>query len=493
MSRKKTAYPNHFPTIQLTAFVCILSAFVLFLNTTAIAKNRNAIDPQKYAAFVMHADTGLILHQYNANKSLHPASLTKMMTLLLLFDAIDHGALRLNDKVQISRHAANMVPSKIGLNPGEHILVRDAINALSIKSANDIAVAVAEKLGGSEKKFAEMMTQKARNLGMKRTRFKNASGLHDPNQVSTARDMATLSQALITRYKHHYHYFSQDSFTYQGKTYRSHNKLMKTYTGMDGLKTGYISASGFNLAASAVRDGHRIIGVVFGGKTAKSRNAQMEMLLDNAFERLEGSTLIARNQAPYPHKKPSPYIENAAFEEELPNIQTGGTPPTTSRWSMLSTLYDQSMFNRMIGQGDYDITVRNRIETGLIAISAQLNEGIPQHVWNENAPLKTEEQNNTPEHIKIPQNDNILKNPRSGDWAIQIGAFTTRKRSDRAISISMDKLPGYLKNGQTNVAPVQTEQGWIYRARILGYSKQAANDACRILSDCIPLSPEFLD
>lgn len=451
-------------------------------SARASMPSSSLVDQDKYAAFIMEAETGLVLHQYNADKSLHPASLTKMMTLLMLFDAIDHGEINLHDQIYISKHAASMIPSKIGLAPGSTISVKDAIHALAVKSANDIAVAVAEKLGKSEYNFAMMMTKKARSLGMSKTRFMNASGLHNKYQVSTARDMAKLSQVLVNRYKKHYHYFSLHSFTYQGTTYTGHNKLMKTYPGMDGLKTGYINASGFNLASSAVQDGFRLVGVVFGGKTSRTRNAQMEKLLDQGFAKLESTTLIAENAVPIPQRKPTAYTQHASAAVPINNSARN----TSSRWSVLNSQSQNNMFNRMIGQGDYDITVRNRIETGLIAISSHLGEAIPDYIFGEaaNAPFGAE--NKTSELAKM------HPTARTGSWAIQVGAFVSRESAYQAISNGKSQLPGYLDHGHSIIAPLQTKEGWVFRGRLHGYSKEAAHDACRIINDCIPISPTQL-
>lgn len=470
------------------AFVCLLLMWgLLLIPTHAHAKQKSdRVYTEKYAAFVMDADTGLILHRENANKTLHPASLTKMMTLLMVFDAIERGKLKLHHRVRISEHAASMVPSKLDLPVGSSIKVEDAIFSLVTKSANDVAVALGEKLGGSEAGFALMMTKKAREIGMTKTRFKNASGLHDPRQVSTARDMARLARTIITKYPQYYHYFSTEKFTYQGKTYKSHNRLMKSYEGMDGMKTGYIRASGFNLVSSAVRNDRRIIGVVFGGRTGRLRNAQMEILLDQAFEKLN-SLQIASTHVPVPQKKPEAVIELASIEpalqspqqtnhqEELPDL----TPAKVSRWDMLDSSVHNSMFNRMIGEGDYDITVRNRIETGLIAISAHLNE-------KTNYTLSSATPQSKPTMSQAALKQNFSK---PGIWAIQIGAFTSRERVDLAIAQSIQKLPKDLKHGKSSIAPLKTAQGWIYRGRLEGYSEAAANDACKILRDCIAISP----
>ena len=472
------------PSIVTMHHTCVflLMLFIpLLLAINAHAKDDSGIIHEKYAAFVMDADTGLILHRENSEKRLHPASLTKMMTLLMVFDALDHGAIRLNSRIRISEHAASMIPSKIGLEPGETIKVKDAIYALSTKSANDIAAAVAEKLGGSEKRFALMMTKKARKFGMSKTRFKNASGLHDPQQVSTARDMAKLGRILLTKYKKHYHYFSKKSFTYKGKVYNGHNRLMDTYAGMDGLKTGYIRQSGFNLVSSAIRNDRRLIGVVFGGKTGRSRNAQMKILLDDAFTKI-GAIKISKYSTPVPKRKPvnNDIITLAKTQppKAMPSEEIAAKQVNIARWAMLNSMYENSMFNRMIGQGDYDIAVRNRIETGLIAISAHMNERIPAYIFNST-------------NDKVITDSKTIETAVNKDdkWSIQIGAFTSRSRTDKAIIKSLNNLPPHLRNDRSTIAPLQTAQGWVFRGRLHGYTKAKANQACDILSDCIAIAP----
>lgn len=475
------------------AFLC-MTIFAFMLINAGQSHAAQEVYPNKYAALVMDSDTGLILYQKNANKRLHPASLTKMMTLLMLFDAIDDGKVRLHSKIRMSEHAASMVPSKLGIPPGDTIKVEDAIYALITKSANDVAVAVAEKLGGSEENFANMMTRKARQLGMSRTRFRNASGLHDPKQISTARDMGRLGRALVTDYRRHYHYFSRKTFTYKGKTYRGHNRLMDTYPGMDGLKTGYIMASGFNLVSSAKINNRRLIGVVFGGKTAKSRNARMEKLLDLGFRRV-GEVNIAASSVPIPARKPGSTSNSILAQNILPtgdslpvaNVEISTEKPTTnwSRWAMLDAMADNSVFNRMIGEGDYDSSIRSRIETGLIAISSQMGEKIPSYVFDSRESLS-----NTFPPTQPAIKTHAMYSPSSDNaWSIQVGAFSSRERTNKALAQTIQKLPLSLKNGKATIAPKQTKSGWIYRARIGGYTRIAADEACKILSDCIVLAP----
>ncbi|PPR62822.1 MAG: D-alanyl-D-alanine carboxypeptidase DacF [Alphaproteobacteria bacterium MarineAlpha4_Bin2] len=237
----------------------------------------------RYASIVVDASTGKVLHASNPDRKRYPASLTKMMTLYMVFDALERGKLSINQKLKVSRRAQGMAPSKLGLKRGQTLRVKDAVLALITKSANDAAVVVAEALGGTEIKFARMMTKKSRQLGMRQTRFRNASGLPNRRQLSTARDMATLARRLINDFPQYYHFFGTQRFSYKRRTFRNHNKMLVSYPGVDGIKTGYIRASGFNLVASTKRHGRRLIGVVFGGKSAKSRDRHMRRLFERAF------------------------------------------------------------------------------------------------------------------------------------------------------------------------------------------------------------------
>ena len=245
----------------------------------------------KYAAIVIEEDSGKVLFSRNAEHLRYPASLTKIMTLYLLFEDIDADRVTLKSRVPISRTAAGRSPSKLYLKPGQSISVEQAIYALVTKSANDVATALAEKLSGTERKFAQRMTRKAQALGMKRTVFKNASGLPNRRQKSTARDMAKLAVAMRRDFPHFFKYFSTRSFNWQGRKFGNHNKLLSKYSGTDGIKTGYINASGFNLVATVERKGVRLIGVVFGGKTPHSRDRHMMQILDNQFKRVKAIKL----------------------------------------------------------------------------------------------------------------------------------------------------------------------------------------------------------
>jgi len=232
------------------------------------------------ASIVMDGNSGAVLEESNPDALRHPASLTKVMTLYLLFERLDAGKIRLDTPLKVSEHAAEQAPTKLGLQPGQTIAVEDAIKAVVTKSANDVAVVIAENLGGSEEAFAAQMTQKAHALGMSRTTYVNASGLPDDDQITTARDQGLLGRAIQDRFPRLYRFFSTTSFVFRGRTIRGHNHLLGSVVGVDGIKTGYTRASGFNLITSVHRDGRFIVGVVLGGRSAFERDAHMRALID---------------------------------------------------------------------------------------------------------------------------------------------------------------------------------------------------------------------
>ena len=233
-----------------------------------------------YAAIVVDANSGEVLHAANADALRHPASLTKMMTLYLLFEQLEAGKLKLDSEMEVSAYAASQSPSKLGLRPGSSIEVEDAIKALVTKSANDVAVVISEAIGGEEEDFAKLMTRKARALGMNKTVYKNASGLPDSDQVTSARDQATLGRALQDRFPRYYRYFATKSFYFRGRAIGNHNRLLGRVVGVDGIKTGYVRASGFNLVSSMRRGDRHIVATVLGGTSGGARDARMRSLLE---------------------------------------------------------------------------------------------------------------------------------------------------------------------------------------------------------------------
>lgn len=393
----------------------------------------------KYASIVMDADTGAIIHESNADKVLHPASLTKIMTLLMLFDEINRGRIKPTDPIRISKHAASMVPSKLGLRAGATIPAKDAILALVTKSANDIAVAVAEKVGGTESRFAQLMTERARTIGMNRTNFINASGLHHPRQVTSARDMAKLARYLIRNYPREYKYFSTRNFSYRGNSYHNHNRLMESYDGMDGIKTGYVQASGFNLVASARRGNRRLIGVVFGGRTTYSRNAHMKKLLDDGFK---GTPQVRQAEAvmsaPLPKEKPLAL----AKQHQVPALASA------QKWTPMKTNIVPDNRSEMAGQGDRDPS------------------------------------------FDVVQRANSLK-LQEAVWSIQVGAYQSRDTTDEVLQKAHLQLPPALRQkSQALIAPMKSEKGWVYRAWLTGFTQNDAATACTYFSECLTVAPK---
>lgn len=277
----------------------VLSCSILFSSDVYAAKKRKSasssvqsISAPLETSLVVNTNNGKVLHAKNAKKKIYPASLTKIMTLYLTFDAIESGKLSLNQKLLVSKRAENMRPCKLGLRAGESISVRDCILALVVRSANDAAVVLAERISGSEERFAKLMTLKAKQIGMRDTNFKNASGWHDSAQYTTALDLAKLAMATKHNHKRFYPFFSRTSFEYKGKLVRSHNRVTMTYAGAEGMKTGYTRAAGYNLVTVASRQGKSLVGVVTGGKSSSKRDAKMVELLNRHFAE---SKITSRN------------------------------------------------------------------------------------------------------------------------------------------------------------------------------------------------------
>lgn len=277
---------------SIASLIAVVAALALATDTADARRqrtaghhvSRHAIGDQSYsppfAAIVVDANSGKALTETNADSSRHPASLTKIMTLYLLFERLDAGKIKLGTQMPVSEHASAQAPTKLGLRPGQHISVEDAIRGIVTRSANDAAVVVAEAVGGDEETFAKMMTSKAHALGMSRTSYVNASGLPDDAQVTTARDQALLGRAIQERFPAYYTYFSTPSFVFRGEEIRNHNHLLGRVEGVDGIKTGYTRASGFNLVTSVKRNSRHLVAVVLGGSSAGARDARMRDLIE---------------------------------------------------------------------------------------------------------------------------------------------------------------------------------------------------------------------
>lgn len=304
---------------RCVAVLCVALSVSLLTSPAAEANPR-------YASIIIEESSGKVLYSRNADKQLYPASLTKIMTLYLLFEALQNRQLTLDTRMKVSQVAASRSPSKLYLKPGQTITVKNAILALVTKSANDVATVVSEHLGGTERAFAKKMTRKAKALGMKRTIFKNASGLPNRAQLSTARDMARLGVAIRRDFPQYFKYFKRTSFNWQGRKFRNHNKLLTQFSGTDGIKTGYTNASGFNLVATTERNGVRLVGVVFGGKTGKSRDKHMVNLLSRQFKRIKPVQVKSTPLPAAPLSRPKHLVPKSVASDGL-QIASVAQPP----------------------------------------------------------------------------------------------------------------------------------------------------------------------
>jgi D-alanyl-D-alanine carboxypeptidase len=281
----------------------ITSAIIFTTDTADARRYRRHVRPHNHEArqsyspsfssIIVDGNSGATLQANNPDANRHPASLTKIMTLYLLFERLDAGQMKLDTEMEVSEHASEQAPTKLGLKPGQTIKVEDAIKGLVTRSANDAAVVIAETIGGDEDGFAKLMTRKARALGMTKTVYRNASGLPNDAQITTARDQATLGRAIQDRFPRYYRYFSTTSFAYRGQSIRNHNRLLGNVEGVDGIKTGYTRASGFNLVSSMRRGNRHLVGVVLGGRSGGSRDATMRNLLAENLEKAATKRTVA--------------------------------------------------------------------------------------------------------------------------------------------------------------------------------------------------------
>ncbi len=419
---------------------------------------------RRYASIVVDAETGEVLHARHPDRQAYPASLTKMMTLYMIFEALERGKLQINQRLPVSRRAASMPPSKLRLKRGSSIAVKDAILSLVTKSANDVAVVVAEALGGSESQFAQMMTRKAKALGMTRTVFRNASGLPNSKQLSTASDMAKLAQALLRDFPVRYRYFATKSFKYSGRSYRNHNNLLKNYKGTDGIKTGYTHASGYNLVASAVRNNKRLIAVVFGGKSARSRDRHMHKLLNKAFK------LASRKRVPPlsqpPPRKPglAPTLQVLVPEQKHRPAAAAATAAKPAAEARVATPRRKP----------------SAVATPPAFARIPARRGDQPEQGSTNTQSKSAPATK-PEFKPVESRFAPEAGPAAQHWGIQVGAFRRFASAHLAAHEATRKAAKYLFQSQVTIRPVKALQGQVYRARVIGMTERNAHLACDAL------------
>lgn len=499
-----TRFPK-FLTLFLCCMLAVCVAFAGISDAEAAKKKTRAakraapqsqgVNDPRYAAIILNPVTGEIYHQQNADAKRYPASLTKMMTLYLLFEALEKNKISMGTDMDVSALAARQPRTNLSLREGDEIDVETAIKSLIVLSANDVSVVVAEKLGGDVDSFAEMMTSKARALGMRNTVFRNANGLPNTAQYTTARDMAKLGIALKRDFPKYYRYFSTLQFSHNGATYYTHNRVMLRYAGVDGIKTGYIGMSGFNLVTSVVRGGRPLVGVVMGGSTGRWRDNRMIELLDQSYQTISSRGAVKGRSSP----------------ENLPTMNTGGAKKSVGidgTVAAAETVLDVSAIPaeaREVEDGGAndtlppatipsdpnDIRVTSNSVFDAAATSASPSKAkvitvtSPPAAENvapaQYAPAPKAEMPIPTAPQELPSA--VVRPPEKGfEWGIQVGAFSSASLADQAVTKAQQAAARQLVGA--DVAVLGPESGapkQVYRARLVHLSQTQAKNACQVL------------
>ena len=425
--------------------LALIAGPVLAPADAALAAKKKATTPSIAAAIVVDMNSGSILQEQAADTPRHPASLTKMMTLYVLFGYLKAGKLTPSSDLTVTEHAATQAPTKLGLKPGATIKVNDAVKALVTQSANDAAVTIAENLAGTEENFAKLMTDTARQIGMRNTLFRNASGLPDDEQITTARDMAILSAHLIHDYPDYYTVFSTQYFTFNGRKYRNHNKLLLNYQGTDGIKTGYTRASGYNLAASVHRGEKHLIAVVLGGKTGSQRDAAMRALLEKNF-------VAASTTKPTAAQLVASLVTPALPAMKKPAYAMASVTPAPAAATPVAAP----------AEGD--------ISEPALPLRASLTSSDP-----------------------LPK-PSARKVQYDGAYHVQVGAYMSQDEAENRLGMVQQRAMALLDGHLPFTASFMKDDKEWYRARFAGFSKADAQAACAALKkmslDCVVMSAE---
>jgi D-alanyl-D-alanine carboxypeptidase len=494
------------------------------------------------AAIVVDGNSGRVLHASNPDNLRHPASLTKIMTLYLLFEQLEAGQLKLDSRLSVSAHAAAQEPSKLGLEPGQSIEVDDAIKAVVTKSANDVAVVIAEAIGGNETDFAKLMTRKAHALGMTRTVYTNASGLPDDEQVTTARDQALLGRAIQDRFPRYYRYFATSTFRFHGMAIRNHNHLLGQVEGVDGIKTGYTRASGFNLVASLHRGNRHLVAAVFGGSSSGARDARMRGLIEQYIgqastqrtvpliaEAVDSEPVHAkirpaalRSDKQVATASPAPKIRTdhipAAASSMLPVAQGSAEPiqpipvktitvrPGTIQASALSPLVMAAPQASIVpyqlaatasAAASQPAPSRPAPDPATVAQGPAVAPSQPSSSSEASAPvsppgprpgvlgtltLRTASAEGEPVVASLPAAAPVAPPPRAanqhGGWMIQLGAFADEAEAKQRLRAAQGMAHGLLANADAFTERVVRGSKELYRARFAGFDKEKAEAAC---------------
>jgi D-alanyl-D-alanine carboxypeptidase len=477
----------------------LISAFVSTSSDSLAAAPVNA-------SIVVDEASGQVLSQSNADVLTYPASLTKMMTLYLTFEALQKGKITLGQALPVSAYAASQPPTKLGLYPGETITVSMAIHGMIIKSANDAAMVMGEALGGSVEGFAQKMNAKAQALGMTRTLFRNPNGLPDPNQHTTARDLSRLATALYRDFPQYYPMFAETRFTFHGRIVPTHNRFMLNYPGADGLKTGYIRASGFNLAASASRNGRRIIGVVLGGRSPSLRDAQMWALFDQGFGTAtpagSNNALLLASASALPGLKPDDGQGDGGADDDAAD-DGAGSPTANAMQSVLPAT--QQATKPLVGYSSAAAPKSSAILTEtlqpLAGVTPAAPPPAPVMAQAPAAPATTTKKTKQVQlALATPGPAPMLKPgvaagtatvsttqdeaaPVGGNriWGIQVGAYKGYSVARQAALKARAKLPAGSPQTRVAVDESKGRNGKVYRARLIGFAQTEATNACRTL------------
>ena len=486
-------------------------------NRAALASSYNP----PYAAIVVDAKSGAVLHQAAPDSPRHPASLTKIMTLYLLFEQLEAGKIKLDTPMEVSEEASIQAPTKLGLKPGDTLKVEDAIKGLVTKSANDASVVIAEALsGGSEDDFARIMTRKARALGMKNTTYRNASGLPNDEQISTARDQALLGIAIQERFPKCYRYFSLASFVYRGRAMRNHNKLLGKVEGVDGIKTGYIRASGFNLVSSVKRGPRHIVAVVLGGRSGGQRDARMRTLIDSHIA--EASTkpqaaLVAEAPKPEPAPTPVPKHYLAAADnapmfnparEATAAIAPGSNAPITP--VKVKTVAVKIVPPKASSAGAsaakpeplratepasspreealvQSLAAATPVEAPPLAFGPSVLGRLPAMIAaaQEAAVPSAKAEPAKPETVPAAKAEERFpsapRNAARGGWAVQVGAYEDEGEARQHLSSAKSKASPILQKAEAYIERTVKGAKTYYRARFAGFDRDQAEAVCKRL------------
>ncbi len=456
-----------------------------------------------YAAMVVDANSGAVLYSENGDSPRHPASLAKIMTLYLLFERMEAGKLAPQTELPVSAHAAMQAPSKLALKPGESITVETAIRALVTKSANDVAVVVAEAIGGSEDEFARMMTRKARELGMKSTTYYNASGLPNDDQVTTARDQALLGRAVQERFPKYYRYFATPSFAYRGRAMRNHNKLLGTVEGVDGIKTGYTNASGFNLVTSMKRGGRHVVAAVFGGRTGNWRDARMRELVGKYIKTAslqKTATVLAAAKTPTAPEKvagepmriapvqtasavqltavPGP-AQAATSSGPLPGSTDPIKPSAVKTLKVEATTMRALSFAPVAGEGQF--APSSTASVNVTTVNTMKSADQPQPASTKPGILGTLPAKALEAHNSVSAETKSQPKPVGSGYLIQVGAFPEESEAKGRLTAARSKASDVLGRADPFTEKVEKGDKTLYRARFAGFDRDAAEHACKAL------------